>query len=86
MWAWSGFWRLSNSRPAGFDGALRIPLSEVEAYTRLQAFDYAKRIEFMKYVERMDGVFMEHIRQLRESEEAKSKNKSQEKGRARRRR
>lgn len=52
----------------------------------MQAFDYAKRIEFMKYVERMDGVFMEHIRQLRESEEAKSKNKSQEKGRARRRR
>lgn len=86
VWAWNGFWRLSNTRPVGFDGALRIPLSEIEAYARLQGFDHAKRNEFLIYVERMDATFMEHVAKLREEEERKRKNKSNERGRPPRRR
>jgi len=70
---------LSNARPTGFDGVLRIPLSEVEAYTRLQGFDYAKAQDFLLYVERMDTMFMEHVAKLRDDEERKRNLKSNEK-------
>jgi len=86
VWAWNGFWRLSNARPIGMDGVLRIPLSEIEAYTRIQAFDHAKRIEFLLYAERMDAAFMEHVGKMREEEERKRNlPKSKERGRPRRR-
>jgi hypothetical protein len=84
MWAWNGFWRLSNSRPVGFNGVLRIPLSELEAYSRLNRFDYEKSQDFLTFVERMDHRYMEWVAEQREIEEQKSKNKSREKGRARR--
>lgn len=71
-WAWNGFWRLSNSRPQGMNGYLRIPLSEVEAYGRLHGFDYARRIEFLSFVEQMDEAFMAHVEKLREEEQRKT--------------
>jgi hypothetical protein len=84
LWAWNGFWRLSNSRPVGFNGVLRIPLSEIEAYARLSGFDYGKSQDFLSFVERMDHRYMEYVEEQREIEEAKQKNKSREKGRTRR--
>ena len=86
MWAWNGFWRLSNARPVGFDGVLRIPLSEIEAYARMQEFDFAKRVEFLRYIEGMDHVFMKYVERQRELQALKDKNTSKEKGRGRRRR
>jgi hypothetical protein len=68
----------------GFNGVLRIPLSEIEAYSRLQRFDYAKTQDFLTFIERMDHRYMEWVEQQREIEEQKSKNKSRERGRARR--
>lgn len=84
LWAWNGFWRLSNSRPVGFNGVLRIPLSEIEAYSRITDFDFSKRQDFLTFVERMDHRYMQWVEEQREIEEAKQKNKSREKGKARR--
>lgn len=71
LWVWHGFWRLSNARPQGMNGYLRIPLSEVEAYCRLHGFDFGQRTEFLFYVERLDDEFMKHVEKLREEEEKK---------------
>jgi len=70
----------------GFNGVLRIPLSEIEAYSRLQRFDPEQAQDFLVFVERMDNKFMEYVEKQREIEELKSQNKSKEKGRSRRRR
>lgn len=56
------------------------------AYASLQDFDHGKRTEFLFYVERLDGVFMEHIAKLREDEERTRNLKSNEKKPSRRRR
>lgn len=70
-WAWAGFWRLSNARPQGLNGPLRIPYAEIEAYCALHSFDYGKRQDFLYYVERLDEKFMEHVKKTQEEEERK---------------
>lgn len=77
-WVYTGFWRLSNARPQGFNGPLRIPVSEIEAYCRLKDLDYSRRQDFLFYVERLDHAWMEHIKKLQKEEERKNdlKNKS----------
>lgn len=68
LWAWNGFWRLSNTRPQGFAGPLRIPMSEIEAYTRLQRFSLPKTLDFLFFVERLDGTYMEYVIEKQEQE------------------
>jgi len=72
-WAWNGFWRLSNSRPQGMNGYLRIPLSEIDSYCRLQGFGREKREQFLLFVERLDEAFMKHVDKLREQQEQLAK-------------
>jgi len=71
-WAMQGFWRLSNARPIGMNGPLRIPYSEIEAYCRLHGYDYGKRQEFMYYLEQLDGKYMEFVKQAQEEEQRKA--------------
>jgi hypothetical protein len=73
-WVMDGFWRLSNARPQGFAGPLRIPLSELEAYCRLKGFDYAKRQDFLYYIERLDEKFMAFVQQKQEEQDRKGNN------------
>jgi len=68
-WAWNGAWRLSNPRPQGMNGYLRIPLSEIDSYCRLQGFGREKREQFLLFVERLDEAFMKHVDKLREQQE-----------------
>jgi hypothetical protein len=68
----------------GFNGPLRIPLSEIEAYSRLRALDFSQRQDFLFYVERLDNVWMTHIQKLRDEEDQKNKRKQNTPGRARR--
>lgn len=72
-----GFWRLSNARPQGFNGLLRIPLSEIEAYIRIKSFGYEKRQDFLFYVERLDEKYMEYIAKAMEAEKNKHGNKGE---------
>lgn len=62
------------------NGPVRIPLSEIDAYTRLWSYDLERRLDFLFYVERLDHEFMTHIETLREQEEnlrrAKEKSKA----------
>jgi len=58
---WSGFWRLSATRPVGMNGPSRIPLSEVSAYCDLQRFSPIKREDFLFYTEHLDVAFMKHV-------------------------
>lgn len=51
------------------NGYLRIPLSEIEAYCRLQGYIREKREDFLFYVEKLDEAFMAHVDKLREQEE-----------------
>lgn len=76
MWIWYGFHRLSNTRPQGFNGHLRIPVSEVKAYCDLMGWEREKRIDFLYYIELMDGVWMAHVAKQRESEEIKNRAKA----------
>jgi hypothetical protein len=80
IWAWNGFWRLSNVRPVGFNGVMRIPMVEVEAYCRLHGYEYARRTELLFYIERLDSAFMEHVEKKREEQERAERNKSNEIG------
>ena len=68
-WVMEGFWRLSNARPQGFSGPLRIPLSEIEAYCRLKGFAYGKRQDFLFYIERMDEKFMQFVQETQADQE-----------------
>lgn len=67
-----GFWRLSNARPVGMAGVLRIPLSEIESYCRIKDFSYEKRQDFLHYVERLDERFMAFVKERQEEEERKT--------------
>lgn len=67
LWAWVGFWRLSNARPQGFNGPCRIPISETAAYCKFAGFDYAKSQDFMVYIERLDAKYMEYVAEEMES-------------------
>lgn len=80
LWVWNGFWRLSNVRPIGFNGVLRIPIAEIEAYCRLHSYDYGRRTEFLFYIERLDVKFMEHIEKKREEQERMERTKSNDIG------
>lgn len=71
MWAWVGFWRLSNSRPQGMGGPLRIPFSEVVSYCAFMKFDFVKSQDFLIYAERMDNSFMTYI--VEEQDKARNK-------------
>lgn len=71
LWAWSGFWRLSNVRPQGFNGPLRIPFVEIEAYCRLQGWRRHKVLDFIFFLERMDDVFMNYVIEQQEKEDQK---------------
>lgn len=75
MWVWHAFWRLSNTRPQGMNGYLRIPLGDVAAYATLHGWDLEKRIDFLHYLEILDAVFMKHIEEIQEQEEAKNRGK-----------
>jgi hypothetical protein len=72
QWAMSGFWRLSNARPAGFNGVLRIPFAEINAYCSLHGFDHSKTQDFLYYVENLDAKFMEFVKEKQEEEERKN--------------
>ncbi|AFU86926.1 tail assembly chaperone [Caulobacter virus Karma] len=69
LWVWDGFWRLSNKRPNGMSGPMRIPTSEIEAFTRIRRWDYAKSNEFLFYVDMMDEVYMAHVAKVLEEQE-----------------
>ena len=69
MWVWEGFWRLSNKRPQGFNGPLRIPASEIEAYARIKGFDHEKRNDFLYFVDRLDEAYMGHVQKQIEKQE-----------------
>lgn len=71
MWAWTAFWRLSNVRPQGFGGPLRIPYVEIEAYCRLQGWRRHKVLDFIYFMERMDQVWMEYAIEAQEEEQRK---------------
>lgn len=68
----SGFWRLSNARPAGFSGPLRIPFAEIAAYCQLQRYDHEKTQDFLFYVEKLDERYMAFVKKLQEEEELKN--------------
>lgn len=53
---------------------------EVEAYCRLNAYEYSRRTEFLFYVERLDGAYMDHVERKREEQERAERNKSSEIG------
>lgn len=72
MWVWDGFWRLSNKRPQGMNGPSRIPTTEIEALTRIRGWSYAKRNDFLFYVDRMDEVYMAHVAKLVEEQERRN--------------
>jgi hypothetical protein len=70
----------------GFNGPLRIPLSEIEAYCRLKGLDFAQRQDFLFFVERLDNAWMAFAQKLREEEERKTnRNKNTPGGQPRRR-
>lgn len=75
-WAWIGFWRLSNSRPQGMGGPLRILMSEIESYSRLMQLSYSQVQDFIVYVERLDIKFMEWVAEEAEKDKNKPKGKS----------
>ncbi|USN15490.1 hypothetical protein KIKIMORA_03480 [Brevundimonas phage vB_BpoS-Kikimora] len=70
-WAMDGFWRLSNTRPIGFAGPQRIPLSEIDAYCRLRGLDFGMTQDFLFYVERLDEAYMAFVKEAQEKEAAK---------------
>jgi hypothetical protein len=71
LWVWNAFWRLSNKRPQGFNGPLRIPDSEVLARCRLEGWDFSRRLDFAFYLEKLDEAYMAHIAKLQKEEEDK---------------
>lgn len=76
LWVWHGFWRLSNRRPHGLNGVLRIPVTEIEAYCDLMGWDSpSKRRDFLYFVEAMDEAFMEHVDDVREQKERQERSK-----------
>ncbi len=68
----NGFWRLSNARPMGFNGPLRIPFAEINAYCQLQRYDHGKTQEFLYYMERLDDRYMAFVKKIQEDEERKN--------------
>jgi hypothetical protein len=66
-----GFWRLSNARPVGMNGVMRIPVSEIEAYSRMKRFDFEKTQDFFHYIERMDERYMALVKEAQEKEDQK---------------
>ncbi|UTC29882.1 hypothetical protein BAJUN_02760 [Bajunvirus bajun] len=78
MWAWDGFWRLSNKRPQGFNGPLRIPLTEIESFARLKGWDHEKRNDFLFYVDKLDEAYMVHVAaEIKKQEDATKINAGQ---------
>lgn len=76
IWAWNAFWRLSNKRPQGFNGPLRIPDSEILAHIRLFGWDRVKAQDFCHFCDRLDEAFMAHVAKLQKAEEAKRERES----------
>lgn len=68
IWAWNAFWRLSASRPVGFNGPLRITIGEIKAYADLHGFIPAKARELLLYIDALDARWMKHVEELREEE------------------
>ncbi len=73
VWAWQGWWRLSNARPQGFAGPTRIQVQEIEAYCRLRGWPVEKREDFDFYIENLDEVYMDRVRKVQEEEDRKNK-------------
>lgn len=71
LWVWDGYWRLSNKRPQGMNGPLRIPISEIEALARYKSWPYAKRQDFLYFVDLMDEAFMAYVARRQAEEERK---------------
>jgi hypothetical protein len=71
IWAWNAFWRLSVSRPVGFNGPLRITVGEVKAYADLYGFIPSKAKELLLYIDTLDALWMKHVEELREDEQEK---------------
>jgi len=58
--AWyEAFYYLSSSRPMGFDGALPIPLTEMDAYCRLTDVAPMDRPAFLRVIRQLDKGFLE---------------------------
>lgn len=72
MWVWSGFWRLSASRPIiAMVGPARLPPSEIYAFCQLQGWDFTKQRDFLFYVDALDAKFMEVVNEEQEKEQKK---------------
>jgi hypothetical protein len=84
MWVYTGFWRLSNARPMGFNGPLRIPLSEIEAYCRLRRLDFSQSQDFLFFIERLDNAWTLFAQKVRAEQERKQNQQSQSNGSGRR--
>lgn len=70
-WVMTAFNRLSPRRPQGMNGPLRIPISEIESYSRLLDLDLTRRNDLLFYLERMDDVYMEYVAKALDEEEKK---------------
>lgn len=71
----NGFWRLSNARPQGLNGPLRITFAEIEAYCSLHGFDLMKKQDFLYFIEMLDAKFMDYVKKAQEEEERKKQTK-----------
>ena len=70
-WAYDTFWRLSASRPEGMNGALRIPVSEINAWAQLHRLNHDQAIDLLTFIDAMDRAYMAHVKEVREEEEGK---------------
>lgn len=52
-------------------GIVRLPYSEIAAYSDLHSYDFGKRQDFLYYVERLDEKYVEFIRKREEEERRK---------------
>ena len=58
MWH-EAFAQLSASRPAGFSGALPIPITEVDAYCRITGVAPREQPAFLRMIRRLDAGYLE---------------------------
>lgn len=59
VFIWDAFWVLSSSRTAAFGSLMPIPITEIEAYTRLyRIIDFDEQDQFVSTIRAIDDGYL----------------------------
>lgn len=70
-WTYNAFWRLSGCRPEGFNGALRIPVTEVNAWAQAHRMNRTQTLDLLFFIDAMDRAYMGWLAERRAEEDGK---------------